>query len=166
MVALMDWIALAVLLASLLLGMWRGLVYESMSVGGWVLAFFMARWTAQAVGQWLPMGDAQEQVRYAAGFVLVFVGVAFLGGTLAWAVRGLARALGMRPVDRVFGAVFGLLRGVLLLLVLGLVLQWTQLDAQPWWRESVTAVGVQFALGLLQPWLPPMLLPALAVPNH
>ena len=162
MVAIMDWIALAVLLGSMLLGMWRGLLYESMSVGGWVLAFVLARWLGDTVGQWLPMGEAQEQVRHAAGFVLVFLGVVFLGGTLAWAVRGLARTLGMRPVDRLFGTVFGLLRGVLLLTVLGLVLRWTELDTQPWWQESATAVGVQIVLDILRPLLPPLLQPVVA----
>ena len=41
-----DWILLAVLLASLLLGAWRGLVYELMSMLGWIAAFVLAQWWA------------------------------------------------------------------------------------------------------------------------
>jgi len=110
-----DWICLGIVLASLVLGAWRGLLYEALSLGGWVLAYFAARWAAEPLGQALPMGDAPTVWRAAAGFVLVFIAVAFAGGMLAWAVRGAARSLGMRPVDRLLGAVFGALRGALLL---------------------------------------------------
>ena len=54
-----DWICLAVLLASLLLGAWRGLVYEVLAVAGWVIAFLAARWSADVVGQWLPIAGSE-----------------------------------------------------------------------------------------------------------
>ena len=149
-----DWICLGILLASLLLGAWRGLLYEALSLGGWVLAYFAARWVAEPLGHALPMGDASAEWRFAAGFVLVFIAVAFAGGMLAWAVRGAARALGMRPVDRVLGAVFGALRGALLLLVLAIVVQLTGQGQAPWWRQSVSGAWLQGVLGQLRPVLP------------
>lgn len=152
-----DWICLGIVLASLLLGAWRGLLYEAVSVGGWVAAYFVASWAAAVVGRELPMGESPDEWRTAAGFVLVFVGVAFAGGMLAWAARGAARALGMRPVDRVFGAVFGTVRGVLLLLVMAAVAHLTALHDAPWWRDSVSGPWLQAALQQLQPLLPPVL---------
>lgn len=159
----MDWIGLAVLLGSLLVGAWRGLLYEVFSVGGWVLAFFVAPWLAATVGDWLPLREASTQLRYAAGFGLVFVAVVFGAGVLAWLVRRLARAVGLRPADRVFGAVFGLVRGLLLVLLLGWALQLFQLDDQPWWRDSVTARAVELALLQWQSWLSPLLWPGESV---
>lgn len=150
----LDWICLAILLSSLLLGAWRGLLYEALSVAGWVAAYFAARWGAALVGHALPMGDSPDGLRYAAGFALVFIAVAFIGGMLAWAARSAARALGMRPVDRVFGAVFGAVRGLLLLLVLALMAHFMALTAEPWWRESIGGQWLQLALEQLQPWLP------------
>jgi membrane protein required for colicin V production len=50
-----DWILLAVLAASLLLGVWRGLVYEVLSVIGWIAAFLLAQWFAPDVAEKLPM---------------------------------------------------------------------------------------------------------------
>ena len=111
MLSALDWICAALLLASLLLGAWRGLVFELMSIAGWVIAFLAARWSATVVGDWLPMGESPEPLRYAAGFVLVFIAVAFLCGMLASLARHAAKALGVRPVDRVFGAVFGVPSG-------------------------------------------------------
>ncbi len=152
-----DWICLGILLASLLLGAWRGLLYEALSLGGWVLAYFAARWVAEPLGHVLPMGDASAEWRFAAGFVLVFIAVAFAGGMLAWAVRGAARALGMRPVDRLLGAVFGVLRGALLLLVLAVAIQLAGQGGEPWWRESASGPWLNQALAQLRPILPPAL---------
>ena len=45
-VVLTDWILLGVLLASMVVGLWRGLVYEVLSLAGWVAAFFVAQWWA------------------------------------------------------------------------------------------------------------------------
>lgn len=150
----LDWICAALLAASLLLGAWRGLLYEVMALAGWVLAFLAARWAAPMVGAALPMGESPEPLRYAAGFVLVFIGVAFLCGMLAALARRAAKALGIRPVDRVFGAAFGVLRGVLVLLVLAALLLMTPMREEPWWRESVSAQWLEMALLQLQPFVP------------
>ena len=149
-----DWICLGVLLASLLLGAWRGLIYEVLAVAGWVAAFLVARWAAQPVGLWLPMGESPESLRYAAGFVLVFIATAFACGMLATLARRASRGLGLRPVDRVFGAVFGALRGVLLLLLAAALLRATPMQQESWWRDSLSAQWLDAALAQLQPLLP------------
>ncbi len=149
-----DWICLGVLLASLLLGAWRGLVYEVLALAGWVVAFLVARWAAQPVGLWLPMGDSPAELRYAAGFVLVFIGVAFLCGVLATLARRAVRGVGARPVDRLFGAVFGTLRGALILLLLAALVRMSPLREDAWWRESISAHWLDMALAHFQPLLP------------
>ena len=150
----LDWICLVVLLASLLLGAWRGLLYEVLAIAGWVAAFFAARWLADQAGAWLPMNEASAPVRHVAGFALVFVVVAFACGMLASLARRAAKSLGMRPVDRVFGAAFGIARGLVLLLVLGALARTTSLHETEWWRESVSVQWLETALAWLHPVLP------------
>ena len=154
MLSALDWICAALLLASLMLGAWRGLVFELMSIAGWVLAFLVARWSADVVGNWLPMGESPEPLRYAAGFVLVFIAVAFLCGMLATLARQAAKALGVRPVDRVFGALFGALRGVLVLVVLAALVLMTPMREEDWWRGSLSSAWLEMTLSWLQPLLP------------
>ncbi len=149
-----DWICLGVLLASLLLGAWRGLIYEVLAIAGWVAAFLVARWAAQPVGLWLPMGESPESLRFAAGFVLVFIATAFLCGMLASLARRASRGLGLRAVDRVFGAAFGTLRGVLLLLLATALVRATPMHQEAWWRDSLSARWLEPALAQLQPLLP------------
>ena len=152
--AVLDWICLAVLGASLLLGMWRGLVYEVVSVLSWIAAFFLAQWFAPEVGQMLPMTGASGAVRYAAGFALVFIGSVLAGGLLAVVVKKLLAAIGLQPVDRLLGAVFGLARGLMLLLAATLVIGMTTLKTSDWWRESMGAGALTATLKGLKPLLP------------
>lgn len=152
--AALDWIFVALLLASMLIGAWRGLVYEVLSLAGWVVAFLVAQWFAADAAAWLPMDGAQETVRYAAGFILVFLVAIFTCGFLAWLGKKLVEAVGLRPVDRTLGAAFGVLRGVFVLLVLVVMARLTQLHEADWWQESRGAALLSGVLNELKPVLP------------
>src|SRR4051795_390382 len=153
-VAALDWVMVAVLVASFLLGAWRGLVYEVLSVISWLAAFVLAQWFAPRVAAMLPMGAAAEPVRYASGFLLVFIAVVFAGGLLAWLTKKLVQAVGLRPIDRTLGAAFGLLRGAVLLLALAVVINMTALKHGDWWTESTGADVSTTSLKALKPVLP------------
>lgn len=152
--ASLDWIFVVVLLGSMLLGAWRGLVYEILSLLGWVVAFMVARTWAQAVAVWLPLDGWDMQLRYAAAFVLLIVGALFAWGVISWLSKQLIEAVGLRPVDRTLGALFGVLRGGLLLLVLALVIQYTPMNKALWWQESTLAPWLTAALSFVLPALP------------
>jgi membrane protein required for colicin V production len=149
--AALDWVFLAVLAASLLLGAWRGLVYEVLSVISWVAAFILAQWFAPQAAALLPMGGSGQAVRYAAGFVAVFIAVVFAGGLLAWLIKKMVEAVGLRPIDRTLGAAFGLLRGAVVLLALAVVINMTPLQRGEWWTESK---GADVATGVLKEMKP------------
>lgn len=150
----LDWIFLAILLVSLVVGAWRGLVYEVLSLLNWIAAFVLAQWFAPEVGLWLPMTGASEVVRYGAGFVLVFVLALFAGGLVAFLVRKLVAAMGLRPVDRVLGAAFGLARGVVVALVIAVLVGMTPWHTHDWWQESAGAQVAVVSLRGLKPVLP------------
>ena len=149
-----DWIFLAVLLFSMLLGAWRGLVYEVLSVLGWAVSFYAAQYFAPIVAGWLPFQSGSETVRYAAAFVLVFVAAVFAAGLLAFWLKKMVEAIGLRPVDRTMGAAFGLVRGVILLLAAAVVIDMTAMKNSVWWQESQGAPILSAALKGLKPVLP------------
>ena len=93
-------------------------------------------------------------MRYAAGFVLVFVVAVFTAGLLAFLLKKLIEAIGLRPVDRTMGAAFGLVRGVILLLAAAVVIDMTALKNSEWWQESRGAPILSAALKGLKPVLP------------
>lgn len=150
----LDWIFFGILIASLAIGAWRGLVYEVMSVVNWIAAFLLAQWFAPDVAQKLPMSGTGEAVRYAAGFVLVFIVSVFAGSLLAKLVQKLFAAAGLQPADRALGAAFGLVRGLVLVLAATVVISMSPLKSSEWWQESVGAGMTVAALKGLKPVLP------------
>jgi membrane protein required for colicin V production len=153
MVAL-DWIFAALLVASMVVGAWRGLVFEVLSLMGWVASFFVAQWFAEDMAAVLPMGESAEALRYAAGFVVVFVASVFALGWLTWLIKKLVDAIGLRPADRALGGLFGLFRGVVLLLAGAVVAGLTPLAEAAWWQESQGAPVLVEVLKGLKPVLP------------
>lgn len=149
-----DCIVAVVLLVSLLLGLWRGLVYELLSVLSWFAAFVLAQWFAGQAADALPLGNMPEPVRYVIGFLAVFVGALFAGGLVAWMVKKLVEAVGLRPVDRTLGALFGIVRAVLLVLVVAVVVHVTGMASAAWWAESVTSGVAAAALRGMKPAVP------------
>jgi membrane protein required for colicin V production len=153
----MNWVDIALLVVfvlSIVLGLWRGLVYEVLSVAGWVVAFFVAQRYAGAVAEWLPMEQFAPALRLAAGFALVFIATAFACGLVSWLVKKMVASVGLRPVDRVLGGVFGMARGLLILLGLTVVISMTPLQAEPAWQTSPVAAGLTQGLGAVKPLLP------------
>jgi len=145
-----DWVLAALVLLSALVGLWRGLVFEVLSLLGWIAAFFVARWLAASVGVYLPLQGLSDPMRYAAGFALTFIAALLAAGLLAALVRKVVSAVGLRPIDRVLGAAFGALRGVVVLLAVALVVDLTPFKRSEVWQQSLVAPVLALALGGLK----------------
>jgi len=153
-VPVLDWVFAAVLVLSMVMGAWRGLVYELMSLASWVAAFFVAQWLARDVAQHLPIHAASDTVKYAVAFVLVFIATVMLGVLLAVLAKKLLATVGLRPVDRMLGGIFGLTRGLLLLLLVTTVVNITPLKDSAAWQESTGVRVTLVVLKGLKPALP------------
>ena len=152
--AALDLIFIAVLLLSMLLGAWRGLVFELLSVPSWAAAFVLAQWFAADMAALLPINDWPDGGRYAAGFAATFVLALFACGFVATLAKKLVEATGLRPADRALGALFGMVRAAVLLLVVAVLAQLTPLHESDWWHASDSAPWLSVALKELKPALP------------
>lgn len=150
----LDWVLLGVLMLSMLVGAWRGLVFEVLSVLGWVASFYAAQWFAPSVASLLPFQSAGEQVKYAAAFGLVFLGVLVICGLITAVIKKAVQAVGLRPIDRTLGAGFGVLRGVILLLAATVVVNMTAIKNNVWWQGSKGAEILTSGLITIKPMLP------------
>lgn len=149
-----DWILIGIVLLSLLVGLWRGLVFEVLSLVGWVASFFIAQWLAVSVAVHLPLQGLSDPVRYAVGFALTFLACLVAAGLLATLSRKLIAVVGLLPVDRLLGAAFGALRGLVILLALAVVIGLTPLKTSDWWIQSQIAPLLSVVLTGLKPALP------------
>lgn len=153
-VATTDWVLLGILALSLLLGIWRGLVHEFFALAAWVVAFFVSQWLAPLVSQWLPLSGMAPALQYAVAYGVVFVVTVFVVGFVSWVIRQLLHSVGLAPADRALGGLFGLVRGVVVLLALTVVVQMVGMHQQVWWRQSYGAATLEFMLAGLKPVLP------------
>ena len=149
-----DWILLAVLGLSLLLGMWRGIVQEVLSLVGWGAAFYVSQMYAPLAAAWLPMEGSSQMLRYAAGFVVVFVAVLIATVLVSWVVKKLVSAVGLGPLDRLLGSLFGLMRGVVILLAVTVFVGMTPMRDTDAWKQAQGAQWLQQFLHVLKPVLP------------
>jgi membrane protein required for colicin V production len=149
-----DWIFTGIVVVSLLLGLWRGLVFEVLSLVGWVVSFFMAQWLAVSVSVQLPLQGLSDPVRYAVGFALIFLVCVVAAGLLASLSRKIISVAGLLPIDRLMGAAFGALRGLVILLAVAVVIDLTPLKSSDWWQQSKLAPLLSVVLVGLKPALP------------
>ena len=150
----LDWLALGVLVISLLLGYLRGFLIEAVSVASWVCAFCAARAFGAEVAQLLPLQTRTPGVGLLAGMATVFVAVVFLGGFVARLVSRAATAAGLRMADRSLGALFGGLRALVIVVALVWLGGQTALGKTRGWRQSFSLqVASELLLMLPQEWV-------------
>jgi membrane protein required for colicin V production len=97
-----------------------------------------------------PGGGLNLGVAFAAGFV----GLLIVWSLLARLVRFMLHATPLSLADRLLGALFGVLRALVLLLALATVVALTPAAQSPTWRESVGARVAMQLLTLVKPLLP------------
>ncbi|BAO29109.1 CvpA family protein [Sulfuritalea hydrogenivorans] len=149
-----DYAVLTVIAASVLLGLWRGVVSEILALAAWVVAFLVARAQGSQVADWLTGQIAEPGMRLAAAYVLIFVGVLLVFAIARMIISLMLKAVGLGLLDRLLGAAFGVLRGVLVVWVAVLVAGMTPLPKTDWWRDAMLAPPLETAVIAAKPWLP------------
>lgn len=150
-----DYAVIAIVVMSMLLGMWRGIIYEVLALLGWLSAFLIARWLAADVAAMLPALITVADLRTAIAYVILFITTLFLSSSIAWFVSKAITKLGnLGWTVWVLGALFGIARGTILVLVLVLIAGLTSWPKDPIWREATLSRPLQnLALASLV-WLP------------
>ncbi len=149
-----DTALLAIVVISVVVGLWRGLVFELMSLVGWIVAYVLAQAYSPWVGARWSVGGSGTALNQAIAFVSTFIVVLVAWAIIARLVRMLVRATPLTVLDRVLGAVFGALRGVLLLLAVATVVAFTPAARSADWQVSRGAGWLMALLQGLKPILP------------
>ena len=152
----LDYTVIVVLLLSIAWGAWRGLVHEVLSLAGWIMAFLAANLLAAPLSETFP-ANMRPEFRVVGAFVLVFVGTLVLTTLLTALVTKFVRVSVLQSLDRWLGALFGLMRGLLVVIALAVIAGLTSLPRNPVWTESATGYSLAQTVIQLKPWLPPAL---------
>ncbi|MGO9445795.1 MAG: CvpA family protein [Thiobacillaceae bacterium] len=150
----LDWVIILILVISIFRSLMRGLVEEIFSLAAWVIAFIVAKWGATAIGPILPIGLESERMRYFAGFVVVFLAMMIIVFIVGHMIKSSVEAVGLQGADRLIGGLFGLLRGLVILVGLTLVAGLTQLPKTDFWRHAKLSHALELMAIQVKPLLP------------
>jgi membrane protein required for colicin V production len=92
--------------------------------------------------------------RSAVAFAFVFVVTLIVAAVVAWLLSKLTKVAGLGGLDGKFGAMFGVLRGVLVVLALVWIGGLTNLPQKAWWKEAWTSQPLQQAALYVRDYLP------------
>ncbi len=135
-----DLVILAVLIVFALLGAWRGLVSEVISILQWVVSGVIAWFFASSLSHIFQRFVGEPALRKLLAFILIFIVVFALGVAVSWFIRKhLPSKRGFRIANATLGGLFGAARGALAILIIFLAAGLTTYPQRSWWRQSSLA---------------------------
>lgn len=114
---LFDWIVIAILVLSMIVAAAQGFLREVISFFGLILGLWLALWNYHVVATHVARVIHSEHVADALAFLLIALGVMIIVGLLGRLISRLARVAGLGGLDSLLGAVFGILRGYVLIVI-------------------------------------------------
>lgn len=149
-----DYLVLFILISSVVISTLRGLIKEILSLLSWIVAFVVANVYGAQVAPLLPEMIPGDVVRLMVAFVALFIGVRLLMGLLMMAVDALIKASGLSLADRGLGGLFGLARGVVIVLAGVIVAGMTELPQQDFWKNALFSPMAETGARTVKPFLP------------
>jgi membrane protein required for colicin V production len=153
-VTIFDYLVLFVLVCSVVISTLRGLVKELLSLLGWIVAFVVANAYSETLATLLPDMIPGNVTRLIVAFLVLFIGVRLLMMLLTMAMDEFIKATGLTLADRGLGSLFGLARGLVIILASVLICGMTALPQQPFWKDALFSPYAETAARTVKPFLP------------
>lgn len=136
--AVADIVFLVIIVLSCMMGVFRGLIKEAFSLITWIGAILIGTWFHGALGDLMSGMIENDTIRNISAFAILFVLAIFIGTIISNLLQTLMQKIGLGTVDRALGALFGLLRGLVIVVLILLVIR--QFDFTSSWYEGSFSV--------------------------
>ena len=153
-VTIFDYLVIFVLLCSIVISTVRGLVKEALSLLSWVVSFLVANAYGENLAAMLPNAVPGQMTRLIVAFIALFIGARLLMMLLTMAIDAIVKAAGLTVADRGLGGLFGLGRGLVIVLAAVLVCGMTALPQQAFWKGALLSPLAETAARTVKPILP------------
>src|SRR3954471_7746717 len=134
-----DWLIIAVLALSVIAAAAQGFFFEVFSLAGAVVGYLLAAWEYWRLAPWFEQDVKSHAMANASAFMTIFFCVMLIAGIAGKITRWLMKEVGLRWVDRLLGAAFGMVRGILVVSIL--VLATTSFAPDSKWLERSQLAG-------------------------
>lgn len=149
-----DIAIIAVFAISMVIGLVRGFVVEVMAIAVWILAVALAYWFGPVLAAKFSPTLELSSARIFLGYGLIFVGTLVSGAILIYFLKKLVAGTGLSGTDRLFGMLFGAVRGLVLVVLSILMLGLTPFPRDAWWSASRAIAAFQPMAERARAWLP------------
>lgn len=149
-----DYLVFFVLICSIVISTMRGLIKEILSLLSWIVSFFIANAYGETLADLLPALIPGQTVRLIVAFISLFIGVRLLMSLLTMAVDAMIKASGLALADRGLGGLFGLGRGLIIVLAVVLTCGLTSIPQQSFWKDALLSPLAESAAHTAIPFLP------------
>ena len=133
---IIDIIIAVALVASIVIGLVRGFIKEAISIVTLLVAIWAALYFGPALGDVSSSWISSEELQMWFGRLVIFAIVLSIGGLLGWGISKLIRLSLLSGIDRVLGAAFGVVRGVVLVALFVIGGQYSGFANDDWWLDS------------------------------
>jgi membrane protein required for colicin V production len=149
----LDAILSGVVLLSCVVGLWRGVIRETLALLAWIIGFVLSSNYANFFASYLPP-TWNENLRLLAAWVLVFVAVLLCMNLLSMLMHRLVTVVGLGVLDRLMGGLFGLLRGGIALMAVSVLVGLTPAKTAWMWKNSWMAQLADQGVLFFKPIMP------------
>jgi membrane protein required for colicin V production len=153
-VTIFDYLVLLVLACSVIISTLRGLVKEVLSLASWLVALLVANTYGEALAEMLPEMIPGELTRLIVAFIALFIGTRLLMALVSRAVSEVVKVSGLSLLDRALGSLFGVARGLLIVVAVVLLCGTTSIPQQAFWKDAVLSARAVELAEFVKPHLP------------
>lgn len=151
-----DYTVLIIIGISIVVSMMRGAVRELLAITGWIIAIYVAKTYAIQLIPLLPTDIPTETLKILAAHIIVFFGVLLVASLLIIALSGLIKKIDLNWLNRGVGAVFGFVRGLLIVSVLVFLAGLTNLPKDARWTNAMFSSPLEALVKSILPFVPQM----------
>ncbi len=143
-----------VFVISTLIGLYRGFIRETLSLLGWVLAFWLAFTFAESFSPLFSPYLSSPSLRTAASFLVLFLVSVIVFSLIAFLLGRLLAGPAIQGTDRLLGGLFGVLRALVIVAAFMLAAGLTSMPSARWWQESLFADRMEPVVAVMRELLP------------
>jgi membrane protein required for colicin V production len=149
-----DIALIAVITLSAVFAFARGVVRELIAIATWIIGFIVAiKYAGPLTGLFARL-DVTPATKHVIAFGLILIVVMIAGALVSRMLSRVVRAIGLGFIDRMLGAVFGVARGILVVVGFALIAGVTTLPRYDWWQNATLGPSLAEMALSLKPYLP------------